>query len=96
MRYAYCHPWLFSNEIPFVRLTFCLQQHKVSKKCRSLLKFLTAKKAYFKVATNVSLQLPLKWHPCHLPLKQAFFTETLNAGKVVAGPPNQLSAKLML
>ena len=27
--------WLFSNEIPFVRLTFCLQQHKVSKKCRS-------------------------------------------------------------
>jgi hypothetical protein len=32
---AYWHPCLFSHEIPFARLTFCLQQQKVSKKCRS-------------------------------------------------------------
>jgi hypothetical protein len=39
------------------------------------------------VATNVSLQISLKWHPCHLPLKQAIFAETLKAETAEAEPP---------
>jgi hypothetical protein len=46
---------------------------EVTKKGRSLLKFLTAQKAYFMganrvVATNVSIQLSLKWLPARRPL----------------------------
>jgi len=38
---------VFSNDIHVVQLTFLLQLKKVSKKSRSLLKFLTAQKDLF-------------------------------------------------
>jgi len=34
MPYRARYPYLYSNEIPFARPTFCQQQQKVGKKCR--------------------------------------------------------------
>ncbi|PKG98264.1 hypothetical protein CXF95_18010 [Paraglaciecola sp. MB-3u-78] len=46
IRYAYVILAFFQTN-PFVQLTFLLQPKKVSKKGRSLLKFLTAQKDLF-------------------------------------------------
>jgi hypothetical protein len=53
---------------------FSTAKNRVSRKMPPLLKFLTAKMTCSWVVTNVSLQAPLKWRPCHLPQEQAIFS----------------------
>jgi hypothetical protein len=76
---------------PFEPATLFQQQKRVARKCRSLLKFLTAQKDLFygrqprcrsKCVPPTSTQMP-------------FCAETSNAEKVVVVPPKHLSAKPM-
>jgi hypothetical protein len=90
---------------PFKPVTLFQQQKRVTRKCRSLPKFLTAKNGLFLganrvVVPNVSLQALLKWRPARRPLaicpqNKPSLAETLKAETAVAEPPKAVSTKPM-